>query len=458
MSAVRALLRKELRQLLPLAIGLAALLGWDVCDRLLLNPPDATFAIARSWLMSAKDSGFDAVGVLVFGLLAAYNLLPGEHDQRTIELLYTLPIRRRTVFFAKYAAAVGLLAAWLAAGTALNLLLLAIDPDSFARRQAAQAHFGLELGLEIAMAAMAVAYGMLVSFFRGLGWVLVVVVWLGIILAERVRPSLSVIDFASLTRIAHDGTAPILPWRTWLLHAGMSALSLAAAAHLWLGRHEAFAAFYERLRARRRLWRLGMALLLATGMLATVGLVKPEHGAGKGANDDPELGHIETKHVRFTYHPQHEAQAKFLAGEADRAYVRVRDWLRAPDVETIVADLTDESTEHLGVAGWKKLRIDVRPPTPRAMLRFVFHHELTHVFAAALAEGIPAKRDAEARFFNEGLANYVAYELRRFAGQARARSAGRGRQQGAVSARLRSVARPGVIPRALRRAPPLRLR
>ena len=45
------------------------------------------------------------------------------------------------------------------------------------------------------------------------------------------------------------------------------------------------------------------------------------------------------------------------------------------------------------------------------MLRFALYHELTHVFAAALDEGISANRDAEARFFQEGLANHVAYEL-----------------------------------------------
>jgi hypothetical protein len=139
----------------------------------------------------------------------------------------------------------------------------------------------------------------------------------------------------------------------------------------------------------------------------------PEKGTGKGpsAGVASDLGQLETKHVHFTYRPMHEAQARFLAGEADQAYVRVRDWLRAPAIETVIADLTDESTEHIGLAGWKKLRIDVRPPKPRALLRFVLYHELTHVFAAALDEGISANRDAEARFFQEGLANYVAYEL-----------------------------------------------
>lgn len=416
MSGARAwvaLLRKELRQLLPLAIALAALTIWDACDRLLLSPPDAGFPIARSWLMSGKDSTSEAIGMLLFGFFAAYNLLPGEHEQRTIELLYTLPIRRRTVFLTKYAAAVALLSVSTVASAAIPALSFALDPDSFGRQQAAQAHLARELGLEILMVAMAVAYGMLASFFRGLGWVLAAIVGMIVVLAERIRPSLQILGFASLMRVEHDGTTPILSWRAWLLHAGMSAVALAVAARLWLGRQEAFAAFYERLRARRRLWRVVGGLVLTTAVLATVGLVLPEKGTDKGASAGvaSDLGQLETKHVHFTYRPMHEAQARFLAGEADQAYARVRDWLRAPEIETVIADLTDESTEHVGLAGWKKLRIDVRPPKPRALLRFVFHHELTHVFAAALDEGISEERDAEARFFQEGLANHVAYEL-----------------------------------------------
>jgi hypothetical protein len=416
MSGARAwaaLLRKELRQLLPLALALAALVLYDACEHLLIAPPDANLAIFRSWLMGATDGGSEAVGLLIFGVFAAYNLFPGEHDQRTIELLYTLPVRRRTVFLTKYAAAVGLLSVWLVAGAVTPALSSALDPGSFARAQAAQAHLAREIGLEILMVAMAVAYGMLVSFFRGLGWVLAAIVWLGLFLVERISPSLEILGFSSLAHVEHDGTTPILRWRAWLLHAGMSAVALAVAARLWLGRQEAFAAFYERLRARRRLWRVVMALALTAAVLATVGLVVPKSGAGKGpsAGVESDLGKLETKHVQFTYRPIHEAQARFLAGDADQSYARVRDWLRAPEIGTVIADLTDESTEHVGLAGWQKLRIDVRPPKPRALLRFVFHHELTHVFAAALDDGISEERGAEARFFQEGLANHVAYDL-----------------------------------------------
>src|SRR5262249_14864807 len=92
-------------------------------------------------------------------------------------------------------------------------------------------------------------------------------------------------------------------------------------------------------------------------------------------------------------------------------YARVREWLGAPDVERIVADLTDQSSEHAGLAGWKKLRLDVRPPKSNAMLVHALYHETSHVFAAALSEGTPDRRRMAMRFFDEGLAEHVAWQL-----------------------------------------------
>ena len=57
------------------------------------------------------------------------------------------------------------------------------------------------------------------------------------------------------------------------------------------------------------------------------------------------------------------------------------------------------------------MRLDIRPPKSEGLLRHVLYHETTHVLATAVAEGISGERDAEARFFAEGLAEYVSYEL-----------------------------------------------
>ena len=141
-------------------------------------------------------------------------------------------------------------------------------------------------------------------------------------------------------------------------------------------------------------------------MMVSVG----EDDETEGASDQP-VRTLDTEHFRFSYHPAEEVQARFIGREADQAYRRVRERLGAPAVEHIVADLTETSDHHLGIAGWKKMRLDIRPPKSEGLLRHVLYHETTHVLATAVAQGISGERDAEARFFAEGLAEWVTYQL-----------------------------------------------
>ena len=409
------------------------------------------------------DGGSEAAALLFFGLFAAYNLLPGEHDQRTIELLYTLPIRRRTLFFTKYAAAVGVLSVSLVVGQRVHggdvrarfrLLRTPAGRTIPRRARAGPRHPDRVDGRRVRHARVVLPRPRLGAGRDCLDG--------RPACRAHPHPSLAIFDFASLMRVEHDGTTPILPWRAWLLHAGMSALALVVAAHLWLGRHEAFAAFYERLRARRRLWRVAMVLVLATAVLATVGLVAPapKGGAGTGPSvgNGTDLQRLDTKHVHFTYHPMHEAQAQFLSREADQAYVRVRDWLRAPEIESVVADLTDESAEHLGhrrveEASHRRAAAQAAGAAPprvpsRAHARVCRRAGRGHPCEARRGVAVLPGGTGEPRRLRAG----------RRTGDARARSPDRRRGPGAVSASLRGSPRSRAARRALRRAPPVRLR
>ncbi len=63
-------------------------------------------------------------------MVTAYNLLPGEHDTRTIEFLYTLPVRRRTLFLVKYLVGGGLLAAFGMLSTVVGWGSTACTPEA----------------------------------------------------------------------------------------------------------------------------------------------------------------------------------------------------------------------------------------------------------------------------------------------------------------------------------------
>jgi hypothetical protein len=408
LRAWAALVRKELRQLMPLILGLAAVILWSELDSLVLHPPDVDREVAHGWLLNSHSGQESAMVTLLIGLIIAYNLLPGEHDQRTIDFLYTLPLRRRTVFLTKYAVGCGLLVVANLSGSLLEHLQQGLLASSFARALVSPHARLLELGTDVALPFIVVAYGMLLSFFRRLGWILFLLTWLFLEVAERVFPPLRALNVKTLLDADHHGLTPRLDGRAWLLHGVMAALSLALAARFWLSDHEGFAGFYERLRKQAALRRVGVILgLLAAALVSAAIVTGPFEGPTPDRFGGGRTVVFETQHFHFTYRAGREEQARIVISEADRAYQRVRQWLPGTG-GPIVADLTEASSEHLGIAGWQKMRIDLRPKSP-ALLRHVLYHETTHVLAT-LASEVP-QRQAQLRFFGEGLAEYVAYEL-----------------------------------------------
>jgi len=414
---IRALVRKELRQLLPAIVALGALTAWSFVESFLLNAPDTQTWHKGSWLLE-PDGQFTAIAELTIGFVLAYSVMPNEHALRTIDFLYSLPLRRRTIFVVKYLVAVGVHIAADVGGSLMHLVQHLLTPDSLGRASFHPWMAAVQLGADVFLPFVCVAYGLLVAYFRRLGWLLAVLIWIGLEVAERVAPTLRILNIKSLMLVEHDGTTPLVHWRAWALHAGMAAVCLVAAERLWLGRQERFTAFYERLSGSAGLRRLGAVTGVTLVVLMVVGLMlgsrdKPDKVKSGDEKHDARVLTFDTKHFHFTYREPQADRALVIVRAADGAYDEIKRFLGAPDVDTIVGDLTEQSDEHLGIAGWTKMRLNLaRPDEPPALLRHVLYHETTHVFAAALGEGMSAQRSNQSRFFAEGLAEYVAYELR----------------------------------------------
>lgn len=414
---IRGLIRKELRQLLPLIVALGVLFLWGVVDTLILHPADIGGFAQDSWLFGKKADG-QALIELFLGVLIAYSLFPGEHAQRTIDFLYTLPLRRQTLFLVKYLVGVGIHAAMDLLGTLELLLQHALNPNSF-EQQALQPRFVLILiAADLFLPLVSVAYGMLLSYFRRLGWLLFAAIWMALELVERFWPAAKLLNLKTVTAVEHDGLTPLINWNAWAVHAVLAGVALRVAAHLWLGRQERFAQFYEKLSnsvALRRVAGTVLVLILTLGIVGGLATAfKPD--AAESSNPSSELSvqalrTFDTQHFRFTYRSAQEAQAKLVLREADQAYQRVQTWLGSPPLDRITADLTDVSDEHLGIAGWTTMRLSLSRPMDETLLRRVLYHETTHVLAAALTAGLAKDRAIQLRFFNEGLAEFVANEL-----------------------------------------------
>jgi hypothetical protein len=413
---IRGFVRKELRQLLPAIAVLAALQLWGVIDSFILKPPDTQSWGQDSWLL-APNQEWTALAELIVGFVIAYSVLPGEYAQRTIDFLYSLPIRRRTIFLVKVSVGMGVQMIADLSGTATRLAQHALTADSLARRAFRPWMAGWQIGADLVAPLICVSYGALVAYFRRLGWILAVLIAVGLEMAERFHPSLRIFNVKALMIVEHDGTTPLVSWRAWALHLGMAALSLALAERLWMGRQERFTAFYDRLRDSKKLRRVGGVLGVAAVAITLVALMVG--GDAETPRDEPadktpaaRVLSFETEHFHFTYREPEAERALLIIRAADRAYDEIRAWLGAPEIDRIVGDLTEESDEHLGIAGWTKMRLNLsRRGESDALLRHVLYHETTHVLAAALSAGIDNARHAEVRFFAEGLAEYVAYEL-----------------------------------------------
>ncbi len=412
---IGALVRKELRQLLPMVVGLAALVLWGIVQIFLVEAPDTALWSNTSIFASGQQGAIQAWLMLLLGLLTAYALLPGEHEQGTIEFLYTLPVRRRLLFLVKYLVGASLLASVNLLTSPLWWLALGFNPGSFARRQIRPELLALELGLFVALSFIAVAYGLLLAYFRRLGWLLFALIWLALSLLAQVHPPLRVLNVDALFTFEHKGGDPLVPWNAWLLHAVLSAIALGYAGRLWLGGQDHLPSLLERWRAHPDLRRFVIGCGLVGAALAAGAAAVTTLGGGRADPQGPSGPRrtvtLDTQHFRFSYFPDHEREAQLVAGEADRAYQRLQTWLPTPGAGTIVADLTEASREHAGIAGWEKLRLDVRGDKPTPLLHHLLYHETTHVLATNLLRAASNQRQAGLRFFMEGLAEYLAFEL-----------------------------------------------
>jgi hypothetical protein len=433
---VRPLLRKELRALLPVFLLLLAMFSAE-----LLYEPFISRLDERSWAHRAGvepgDSAGKGLAIFLCGLLVAYSLFPREHDERTVEFLYSLPVGRARIFAAKVLAGLLVLSAGFVCGDVTVWALQLPNQQSFSGHQ-----FRLDVALTgtalfVSSGAVVLCHGIALSFFRRFGLVLYGLAAWVVILLQRLDPGAAFLDPTQLVAMEYEGTRLLVPWDALLFHGAGALLALAVAYVLWMGPAErlalAFAHGFDRLPGRIALG-CGTFALVGLGLSLLVYL---------GANDDEERAPVryasfataraETERFDFTYPVDARARALWLIGRADEAHAQVRAALGAegPQAPRIVVDLTERSSEHAGITAWQKIRMDLAGEEDEGELLHTFLHEATH--ALSLQESRRRLHDHQraVKAFSEGLAEHVAF---RITGDARALAASR---QHAIAACLR---------------------
>jgi hypothetical protein len=127
-----------------------------------------------------------------------------------------------------------------------------------------------------------------------------------------------------------------------------------------------------------------------------------------------------TQHYRFTYPRPFRLRVQRLAAQADALCERGAAALKADCPAKISVDLTRASDTHAGSAALGTIRIDLTAHLDEATLERTLAHETVHTLVAAQTRG--RALDAGAlRFFDEGLAEFVALKLLPDEATARAR-------------------------------------
>ncbi|HEY8432925.1 MAG TPA: ABC transporter permease subunit [Sandaracinaceae bacterium] len=409
---MRGLLAKELRALVPLgALGILVMSG-DLLYRPILERHDqATWTRIADYVRPGEGSTLGLV-LLILATSVAYAAYPREHDERTIELLASLPIRRSTIFAAKVLA--GLLVLWTMCAA---LLLTDAVQSTLGVSSLSGDQWRLALALQLtalqaALCAIAYAHALLASVLRLFGLVPYALVLVMANLLEDALPILAWIDPCELLVARYEGRDLVVPWVPLAIHAAVALAALGLAYLAWSGPAERIGRALERLRESvAGKLAFGCASAAALGFL---GLVTAGVLVG-GMPDDPEtredddtLATSQRATVRyvFTYPSGLEGRATPLIDAADGIHESVRLRLGAPVGPRLVADLTDTSREHLGIASWTHLRVGLVTERDPVRLRRTFAHETAHAFQHVMSDG---RHGPAARLFFEGSAEHLAF-------------------------------------------------
>lgn len=411
--SVITLYKKELLGLLPLLALVALLFGGDFLFRPMAGHIDEISWVDQSGHLDAGQGKEYAWLLMGMALIVAYSVLPREHDDRTIEFLYALPITRGRIFVAKALAAWTVLVIGIVLDQLAGATLQALNPQSLSGEQW---RFGLAMQitlLDMFYSAVILAHGLLISFLRRFGLVVYALAILAVAQVKRFAPGYAHLDPNELLELRFQGTALVIPWSNLALH-GLVALAAAALAYaLWMGPAERFTRFYAGMRSQ-------MAGRVALGCVSTTlvvgGLVWMVILAGE-TEEAPAVEYrsflpvrAETEHYDFTYAENTSQRARTLLRQADEAYVQVADFLGAEPGLRIVADLTDEGSAHLGIAQGGVIRVALATLSPEEAL-LTLYHETVHAFQFRLASRRIAEHHKNLRFFIEGSAVYVTAEL-----------------------------------------------
>jgi len=413
------LVRKELRALWPLFAVSCLVLSGDLLYRPLTEALDqATWESIASYLRPGEGSGMGWF-VIPLAVSVAYAAFPREHDENTIALLRALPIRPSAIFLAKALAGMTVLTAALAVLMVTDGLQSGLNDASLSgghwRASLALSH----LFVQVLFAFVVYAHGLLASVLRLFGLLpYAVVLMAGAILEDRFPPA-AWVDPTELLEARYEGGSLVIPWGPLAAHLGLACVAFVAAGVSWLGPGDRVSKGFERVRAtllgKAAMGCVGALILLALAVLSVLTFdasdAPPADPVAPTATPSLETAEGRTARYVYTYPVSHRDRAERLMAGADALHAALASRLGADPGPPLIADLTEVSADHLGIASWTHLRVGLVQEEDFTRLRRTFAHETAHAFQHRLSERGTGRHARAMRFFTEGSAEWLAYEV-----------------------------------------------
>ena len=390
-----AMIRKELRAIAPFLLGVLLVISIEVIEAALRTYSPTRFVDPEvdgvsSWLLVS--------GLLVFAI--GQSIVGRDFIDGQIEFLDGLPISRTTIFAAKIVT--GALVP-----TVLTLSTIGIEVLAFA---ALDNGLSLSVGELVALQGRAYtagifaffATGLLFAWFADLGWGLLFVgmMMLGLVaeLMSDVRPLSLFSGFGSVDFIHSTPRSSAFAerfWWTWA--AGCVLLSWVA----FLGPGEVFLRTGSKVLARVRrvvgFGLLGLVVLFAScSSLTQLDALR--------ARLFPDSRFVRTAHFDILYDAAHADTTLPLVEAAEDIDARVRRAMHTElEVRLEIEVFELPQAFHAGEQSGGKVRV-----APNDASQLTLAHELAHAYAEVIS-GAGGRKNAEVwRFFNEGLATWIA--------------------------------------------------
>jgi hypothetical protein len=414
-------LLKELRSLLPLLGLLVLLFSGDVLSRPFTERLDeASWTDIATDVGQPEDAGENGVMFLIFALMVAYAAFPREHDENTIEFLYSLPVSRGTVFAVKVGT--GLAVLWFAAlfGELTNFLLQSPNPQSFTGEQWRLGVAAPVVLLRISLLSIFYCHGLFASFFRRFG--ILPIVLLGVCISNLVAssPSLSFLDPTELLAYEVEGRSIVLPLGRLAFHAVLALLSLGIAAFLWMGLGERSGMAFDPGKATlggRVALGCGAAVFIVVALVvAAIGIElrqAPTVSSRRRVEPVPAYSSFDavresTECCDLTYPRALGSRVAPVRAGVDAVYREIGRVVGSEQPDRVAIDMTSDSESHLGVASWTSVRVSLLDHDSEVALMRTVAHELAHTYQQRMLDrGADEARDAIG-FFVEGSAEWIA--------------------------------------------------